>query len=92
MAKQARELAYVSAASYTNLAAVQLADVLAVLTPGDLDRFFFCSGGSEAIESALKFAKQVQAMRGFPKRYKVIARRGGYHGATFGAIHHLIVE
>src|SRR5215472_11001412 len=62
MAKQARELAYVSSASYTNLAAVQLADVLAALTPGDLDRFFFCSGGSEAIESALKIAKQVQAM------------------------------
>lgn len=86
MARQARELAYVSAASYTNLAAVRLGDVLAGLTPGDLDRFFFCSGGSEAIESALKIAKQVQAMRGFPKRYKVIARRGGYHGATLGAM------
>ncbi|HZU89335.1 MAG TPA: aspartate aminotransferase family protein [Stellaceae bacterium] len=86
MAKQARELAYVSAASYTNLAAVELADVLAGLTPGDLDRFFFCSGGSEAVESALKIAKQVQAMRGFPRRYKVIARKGGYHGATFGAM------
>jgi adenosylmethionine-8-amino-7-oxononanoate aminotransferase len=60
--------------------------VLAGLTPGDLDRFFFCSGGSEAIESALKIAKQVQAMRGFPKRYKVIARRGGYHGATLAAM------
>src|SRR6516165_488829 len=71
MAKQARELAYVSAASYTNLAAVQLGDVLSGLTPGDLDRFFFCSGGSEAIESAMKIAKQVQAMRGFPKRYKI---------------------
>jgi adenosylmethionine-8-amino-7-oxononanoate aminotransferase len=86
MAQQARELAYVSAASYTNLAAVRLGDVLAGLTPGDLDRFFFCSGGSEAVESAMKIAKQVQAMRGFPRRYKVIARRGGYHGATFGAM------
>jgi adenosylmethionine-8-amino-7-oxononanoate aminotransferase len=86
MAKQAGELAYVSSASYTNLAAVKLAEVLAALTPGDLNRFFFCSGGSEAIESAMKIAKQVQAMRGFPKRYKIIARRGGYHGATFGAM------
>ncbi len=56
------------------------------MTPGDLSRFFFCSGGSEAVESAVKIAKQVQVMRGFPKRYKVIARRGGYHGATYGAM------
>jgi adenosylmethionine-8-amino-7-oxononanoate aminotransferase len=86
MAKQAGELAYSSSANYTNLAAVQLGETLAKLTPGDLNRFFFCSGGSEAIESAMKIAKQVQAMRGFPKRYKIIARRGGYHGATFGAM------
>lgn len=86
MAKQAGELAYVSSASYTNLTAVRLGETLAELTPGDLNRFFFCSGGSEAIESAMKIAKQVQAMRGFPKRYKIIARRGGYHGATFGAM------
>src|SRR5262249_39707717 len=86
MAKQAGELAYVSSSSYTNVAAVQLGEVLAALTPGDLNRFFLCSGGSEAIESAIKIAKQVQAMRGFPKRYKIIARRGGYHGATMGAM------
>ena len=86
MARQARELAYVSSASYTCLPAVQLADVLAGMAPGDLNRFFFCSGGSEAVESAMKIAKQIQVMRGFPKRYKVIARLGGYHGATFGAV------
>ena len=86
MARQAREIAYVSSASYTSLPAVQLGEVLARLTPGDLNRFLFCSGGSEAIESALKIAKQVQAMRGFPKRYKIIGRRGGYHGATFAAM------
>jgi adenosylmethionine-8-amino-7-oxononanoate aminotransferase len=86
MARQARDLAYVSSATYTSLPAVQLAEVLADLAPGDLNRFLFCSGGSEAVESALKVAKQVQVMRGFPKRYKVIARLGGYHGATFGAM------
>jgi len=86
MARQAGELAYVSAASYTSLPAVQLGDVLAGITPGDLNRFFFCSGGSEAVETAMKIAKQIQAMRGFPKRYKIIARLGGYHGATFGAM------
>jgi len=86
MARQAAELAYVSAASYTSLPAVQLGEALAAITPGDLNRFFFCSGGSEAVETAMKIAKQVQAMRGFPKRYKIIARAGGYHGATFGAL------
>lgn len=86
MAEQAGRLAYVSASSYTTVPAVQLAEMIAELTPGDLERVFFCSGGSEAVESALKIAKQVQALRGFPKRYKVIARRGSYHGATFGAM------
>lgn len=86
IARQVREVAYVSSAAYTSLPAVQLADVLAGMTPGDLNRFFFCSGGSEAVESAMKIAKQVQVMRGFPKRSKVIARLGGYHGATFGAM------
>ncbi|MDI3340528.1 MAG: aspartate aminotransferase family protein [Sphaerobacter sp.] len=86
MAAQAAQVAYVSSASYTTVPAVQLANVLAELTPGDLNRIFFCSGGSEAVESALKIAKQVQAMRGFPKRYKIIARRGSYHGMTHGAM------
>jgi len=86
MARQARELAYASSATYTSLPAVQLADVLSGITPGDLNRIFLCSGGSEAVESAMKIAKQIQVMRGFPKRYKVIARLGGYHGSTFGAM------
>jgi adenosylmethionine-8-amino-7-oxononanoate aminotransferase len=86
MAEQAAKIAYVSSASYTTVPAVQLANVLAGITPGDLNRIFFCSGGSEAVESALKIAKQIQAMRGFPRRYKVIGRRGSYHGATFGAM------
>jgi|HigsolmetaAR202D_1030399.scaffolds.fasta_scaffold00223_28 adenosylmethionine-8-amino-7-oxononanoate aminotransferase len=86
MAAQARKLGYVSSASYTSVPAVQLAETLASITPGDLSRVFFSSGGSEAVETALKIAKQVQALRGFPKRYKVIARRGSYHGMTFGAM------
>ncbi len=86
MAEQAAKLAYVSSASYTTVPAVQLANHLASITPGDLNRIYFCSGGSEAVESAVKIAKQVQAMRGFPKRYKVIARRGSYHGMTMGAL------
>ena len=86
MAEQAAKLAYVSAANYTTVPAVALAETIAEILPGDLNRLFFCSGGSEAVESALKIAKQVQVMRGFPKRYKIIARRGSYHGMTYGAM------
>ena len=85
-AEQIKKVAYVSSAPYTTVPAATLSERVAELTPGDLGRVFFCSGGSEAIESALKIAKQVQFLRGFPRRYKVIARRGGYHGATFGAM------
>ncbi|MGH2548374.1 MAG: aspartate aminotransferase family protein, partial [Thermomicrobiales bacterium] len=86
MAAQGAEVAYVASSTFTTEATAQLASTLAELAPGDLNRVFFCSGGSEAVESALKIAKQVQAMRGFPRRYKVIARRGSYHGMTAGAM------
>jgi adenosylmethionine-8-amino-7-oxononanoate aminotransferase len=86
MAKQAGELAYVAASNYASVPAVELAETIAELAPGDLERVFFCSGGSEAVESALKIARQAQFLRGFPKRYKVIARRGSYHGMTYGAM------
>jgi adenosylmethionine-8-amino-7-oxononanoate aminotransferase len=86
MARQAARLAYVSASRYTSVRAVEMAERLAELSPGDLDRVYFCSGGSEAVETALKIARQVQTLRGFPKRYKVIARRGSYHGMTHAAL------
>ena len=86
MAEQARRLAYVSSTSFTTEPTALLADRLAEITPGDLSRVYFCSGGSEAVETAIKIAKQVQAMRGFPRRYKIIARRGSYHGMTHGAM------
>jgi adenosylmethionine-8-amino-7-oxononanoate aminotransferase len=83
---QAARLAYASSMTYTTTPAVELAEKLAEITPGELNRVFFVSGGSEAVETALKIAKQVQAMRGFPRRYKIIARRGSYHGMTYGAM------
>jgi adenosylmethionine-8-amino-7-oxononanoate aminotransferase len=86
MADQAGRLAYTASSNSANTSNVALAETIAALTPGDLDRVFLCSGGSEAVESALKIAKQVQFLRGFPKRYRVICRRGGYHGATFAAL------
>jgi adenosylmethionine-8-amino-7-oxononanoate aminotransferase len=86
MARQASTLAYTASSKAANPATLELAETIASLTPGDLDRVFFCSGGSEAVESALKIAKQAQVLRGYPKRYKVICRRGSYHGTTFGAM------
>jgi adenosylmethionine-8-amino-7-oxononanoate aminotransferase len=85
MAEQASKIAYTAASNAANPAAIALADKISSLTPGDLNRVFLCSGGSEAVESAIKIAKQVQVMRGFGKRYKIIGRRGSYHGTTFGA-------
>ena len=86
MGEQAKRLGYASSMNFTTVPAVQLAAMLAERTPGDLNRFFFCAGGSEAVETAIKIAKQVQVMRGFGKRYKIIARRGSYHGMTYGAM------
>lgn len=86
MAAQAGTLAYASSVQATTVPAIQLATLLADITPGDLSTVFFCSGGSEAVESALKIAWQYQALSGFPKRRKIIGRRGSYHGSTFGAM------
>ena len=86
MGAQAAKLAFTAASNTANTAAVALAEKLASLTPGDLDHVLFCSGGSEAVESALKIAKQAQVLRGYPKRYKLISRRGSYHGGTAGAM------
>jgi adenosylmethionine-8-amino-7-oxononanoate aminotransferase len=60
---------------------------LAGKMPGDLDRIFFVSGGSEAVESAIKLARQwAVATTGQPKRWKVICRFPSYHGGTIGAL------
>lgn len=82
MAAQARELAYVSPYNFVAPTTVQLAGVVADLAPGDLDRVFFTSGGSEAVETAMKIAKQYHWLGGDQKRTKVISRRGSYHGST----------
>ncbi len=67
-------------------AAVELASEIARLAPGDLSRTFFCQGGSEANESALKLAQAYHMRTGDKGRYKVISRRGSYHGATYGTM------
>src|SRR5690606_32671583 len=62
------------------------ADFLAVRAPGDLDHVYFVSGGSEAIEAALKLARQYFVERGETERSQFIARRQSYHGNTLGAL------
>lgn len=86
MARQAGTLAYASSTQATTIPAIQLATHLAEITPGDLGTAFFCSGGSEAVESAIKIARQYHFHNGEPKRQKIIGRRGSYHGATYGAM------
>ena len=86
MAAQAEKLAYFSPMQYATPPAIELATKLAQLLPGDLDQVFFACSGSEAVESALKLAKQHFFYKGEQKRYKVIARRGAYHGQTMGAL------
>lgn len=86
MAAQAGKLAYASSTQATTIPAIRLATLLAEITPGDLSTVFFCSGGSEAVESAIKIARQYHHVTGAPKRFKIIGRRGSYHGATFGAM------
>ena len=85
-AAQASELAYFPLWSYAHPRAIELAARLADLAPGDLNRVFFTTSGSEAVESAWKLAKQYFKAIGQPGRYKVISREIAYHGTSMGAL------
>ena len=84
--KQVRALAYAHTSFFTTDAAEELAARLAAAAPGDLDHVYFVSGGSEAIEAALKLARQYFVEIGQPQRQYFIARRQSYHGNTLGAL------
>jgi len=86
MATQAATLAYVTPYNFAAPATIALAEKAAELSPGDLNRVFFTSGGSEAVETALKIAKQYHWLKGERKRTKVISRHGSYHGSTYYAM------
>lgn len=85
-ARQAETLEYFPIWSYAHPPAIELAARVAALAPGDLDRVFFTSGGSESVESAWKLARQYFRATGQGQRHKVIARRTAYHGTTLGAL------
>ena len=85
-ARQATELAYFPLWSYAHPKAIELATRLADLAPGDLNRVFFTTSGSEAVETAWKLAKQYFKLKGEPTRYKVLSREIAYHGTSMGAL------
>ena len=77
---------YVHPTMFTTPAVEVLAGRLARITPGSIDRFYFMTSGSEAVETAVKLARQVHLANGQPDRFKVISRWKSYHGLTLGAL------
>lgn len=86
MQKQASELSYAHSAFFTTEPMEQLATFLAERAPEGLEHVYFVSGGSEAVESALKMARQYYVEKGQSQRRHVIARLQSYHGNTLGAL------
>ena len=84
--KQAAALSFAHTGFFTSEPAEELADLLVSQAPGDLDRVYLVSGGSEATESAVKLARQYFVEIGQPERRHLIARRQSYHGNTLGAL------
>lgn len=85
-ARQAGTLAFFPVWGYATPPAIELAERLAHYAPGDLNRVFFTTGGTEAVETAWKLAKQYFKLTGKPGKHKVISRAIAYHGTTQGAL------
>ncbi len=86
MARQVAELDFFTVWSYAHPRAIELAARIASLAPADLNRVFFTSGGSEAVESALKLVRNYHRLRGNGQKTKVVAREIAYHGTSLGAL------
>ncbi len=84
--RQLDRLAFAYSGFFTTEPAERLAELITTHAPGDLDRMFYVSSGSEAIEAAIKLARQYFIERGRPERNRIIARRQSYHGNTLGAL------
>jgi adenosylmethionine-8-amino-7-oxononanoate aminotransferase len=85
-ARQAERLGFFPLWSYAHPTAIELAERLAGYAPGDLNRVFFTTGGSEAVETAWKLARQYFKRVGKPLKHKVVSRDIAYHGTTMGAL------
>jgi adenosylmethionine-8-amino-7-oxononanoate aminotransferase len=86
MTRQARVLPYVHSLRFETQPMRRLADMIAEVAPGDLNTVFFVSGGSEANETAFKFARQYWLERGEPERWRIIGRRPSFHGNTLATL------
>ncbi len=86
MARQAAKVAYLNGTAFTSEPVEALADELATLLPAPLDKFYFLGSGSEAVEAALKLARQYWVETGKPSKHKVIALFPAYHGNTLLAL------
>src|SRR3954447_15110635 len=85
-ARQAKELGFYTNWSYAHPRSIELATRIAGLAPGNLNRVFFTSSGSEAVESAIKLARSYHRSRGNGQKHKLVAREIAYHGTTLGAL------
>ncbi|HVH67089.1 MAG TPA: aspartate aminotransferase family protein [Gemmatimonadales bacterium] len=86
MARQARDVGYLSATAFTHGAVEELAGELAATLPDGLDKLYFLSSGSEAVEAALKLARQYWIEAGKPGKHRIIALNPSYHGNTLLAL------
>jgi adenosylmethionine-8-amino-7-oxononanoate aminotransferase len=83
---QLHKIAFAHTGFFTSQPAEELADLLVEQAPRGIDRVYFVSGGSEAVEAAIKLARQFHIENGEPGRHRLIARRQSYHGNTLGAL------
>ena len=83
---QLDRVAFAHTGFFTSEPAEALASLLIKYAPGDLDRVFLVSGGSEAVESCIKLARQYYLEKGEESKTRIIARRQSYHGNTLGAL------
>jgi adenosylmethionine-8-amino-7-oxononanoate aminotransferase len=79
---QMMTLAYFTPLMFANEPAIKLAEVLSEITPGAINHFTFECGGSEAVETAMKLAKHYHYFKGDKGRYKILSRKGAYHGVN----------
>ena len=86
IAEQARQFGYLSGTQFTHGPVEELAGEIAETLPGDLSKLYFLCSGSEAVEAALKLARQYWVDRGRPSKHRIIALGPGYHGSTLLAL------